>query len=65
MFKMKRENNEQIVGFDTQNYLEIYAPTLKDAEKEMSEMEQITGLDFVLSHDWRTYQNDHERDCKK
>jgi hypothetical protein len=62
---MKGKTMNKLWVFDTQNYLEIYAPTLKEAEKEMSEMEQITGLDFVLSHDWRTYQNDHERDYNK
>jgi len=46
--------------FDTQQYLEILAPTRQDAEKEVYKHEKATGMDFDLVHDWEIYQKEHE-----
>ena len=46
--------------FDTQQYLEIFAATLEDAEKEKYKYEEDTGMDFDLVYDWRQYQKEHE-----
>jgi Uma2 family endonuclease len=45
--------------FDTQQYLEIYALTLQDAEKEVSVHEKDTGMEFILHPEWEIYQKEH------
>jgi len=44
--------------FDTQQYLEIYAPTLKEAQEQVKETEKETGLEFTLHWEWETYQKE-------
>ena len=51
--------------FDTQQYLEIYAPTIEDAEEEKYRHEKETGMDFTLVYDWEMYQDDHEKELAK
>jgi hypothetical protein len=46
--------------FDTQQYLEVYAPTLQDAQREVAEVEKQCGLDFELHWEWQIYQDQHE-----
>ena len=46
--------------FDTLQYLEIYAPTLEDARREVLEIEKLTGLDFDLAQEWEMYQAEKE-----
>jgi hypothetical protein len=46
--------------FDTNQYLEVYAPTLEAAESEVRKVEADSGLDFVLHHEWQIYQDEHE-----
>jgi|TARA_R110000822_G_scaffold57856_1_gene145048 hypothetical protein len=46
--------------FDTQQYLEVYAPTLQDAQREVAEVEKQSGLDFDLHREWQIYQDQHE-----
>jgi hypothetical protein len=46
--------------FDTQQYLEVYAPTLQDAQREVAEVEKQSGLDFDLHRAWQIYQDQHE-----
>ena len=45
--------------FDTQGFLEIYAPTLEDAEKEVVEIEKASGAEYTLVDDWETYQREY------
>tara|TARA_R110002020_G_scaffold18695_2_gene64980 strand:- start:20480 stop:20821 length:342 start_codon:yes stop_codon:yes gene_type:complete len=51
---------EKLWVFDTQQYLEVYAPTLEAAELEVQKFEADSGLDFVLHHEWKIYQDEHE-----
>ena len=46
--------------FDSQQYLEVYAPTKEAALKEASKTETYTGMEFVLVHDWELYQEEAE-----
>jgi len=46
--------------FDTQQYLEVYAPTLGAAESAVRKFETDSGLDFVLHDEWKIYQDEHE-----
>lgn len=46
--------------FDTLQYLEIYAPTLEDARREVGEIATQTGLDFDLAPEWERYQAEKE-----
>lgn len=45
--------------FDTQQYLEIFAPTRDEAEAKAAKVEEETGLDFVLDHEWEIRQEEH------
>ena len=45
--------------FDTQQYLEIFAPTREEAEAKAAKVEEETGLDFVLEYDWEIRQEEH------
>lgn len=49
--------------FDTQQYLEIFAPTLQDAKREVAEVEKQSGLDFGLHREWQIYQDEHEAEA--
>jgi len=53
------DQKEKLWVFDTQNYLEVYAPTLVEAYKEVHEIERETGLDFIQACDWERYQEEH------
>ncbi len=53
---------EKLWVFDTLQYLEIYAPTLEDARREVYEIEKQTGLDFDLAPQWEIYQAEKEED---
>ena len=46
--------------FDSQQYLEVYAPTKEAALKEAAKTETYTGMEFVLVHDWELYQEQAE-----
>ena len=46
--------------FDTLQFLEIYAPTLEDAMREVGEIAAQTGLDFDLAPGWEIYQAEQE-----
>ena len=48
--------------FDTQQYLEVYAPTLEAAELEVRIFEKDSGLDFILHPEWKIYQDEHEHE---
>jgi hypothetical protein len=50
--------------FDTNQYLEVYAPTLEAAESEVRKVEADSGLDFVLHHEWQIYQDEHETEAE-
>ena len=54
---------EKLWVFDTLQYLEIYAPTLEDARREVYEIEKQTGLDFDLAPQWELYQAEKEEDA--
>lgn len=54
---------EKLWVFDTPQYLEIYAPTLEDARREVYEIEKQTGLDFDLAPQWEIYQAEKEEDA--
>jgi len=45
--------------FDTQTNLEIFAPTREEAEAKAAKVEEETGLDFVLDHEWEIRQEEH------
>ena len=45
--------------FDTQCFLEIYAPTLEDAENQVIEIEKASGVEYTLVHNWENYQREH------
>ena len=59
------EEQDKLWVFDTYNYLHIYALTQEDAEKQVSEIETETGLDFVLADGWEKYQEEHAALVKK
>jgi hypothetical protein len=46
--------------FDTQQCLEVYAPTLEAAEAEVQKFETASGVEYVLHHDWKIHQDDYE-----
>ena len=46
--------------FDTARHLEVYAPTLWEAEREASDIAKDTGLEFTLHQDWERYQEDRK-----
>jgi|TARA_R110000744_G_scaffold99107_1_gene191472 hypothetical protein len=45
--------------FDTQQYLEIYAPTIEDALKQVGEVEKASGLEFTQAPEWENYQEEY------
>ncbi len=47
--------------FDTQQYLEVCASTLEEAQKQVKEIEKETSLDFTLHWEWERYQNEHTK----
>ena len=51
--------------YDTIQYLEIYAETFEEAEKEKFLHEKATGMDFDLHPEWEIYQTQHEEENKK
>jgi hypothetical protein len=51
--------------FDTCQYLEVYAPTLKDALKEVREVEKVSGLEFTQAPEWEIYQQQHAEETIK
>ena len=42
--------------FETTKFLEIYAPTLKEAMVEVRMVEAESGLEFSQHHNWKDYQ---------
>ena len=46
--------------FDTARHLEVYAPTLWEAEREALDIAKETGLEFRLHPDWERYQEDRK-----
>ena len=56
------ENNDNLLWvFDTQQYLEIFAPTRDEAEAKAAKVEEETGLEFVLEYDWEIRQAEHAK----
>ena len=49
--------------FDTQQYLEVYAPTLDAALEQVREVEKTSGLDFDQAPGWETYQREHSAEA--
>jgi hypothetical protein len=49
--------------FDTQQYLEVYAPTLESALEQVREVEKTSGLDFDQAPGWETYQREHSAEA--
>ena len=47
--------------FDTARHLEVYAPTLWEAEQEALDISKDTGLEFTLHPDWQRYQEAREK----
>ena len=57
-------SKDKLWVFDTQHYLEIYAPTIEKAMEEAVEISASTGVEFVLVRDWETYQEEHQNGCR-
>jgi hypothetical protein len=51
--------------FDTQQCLEVYAPTLEAAEAEVQKFETASGVEYVLHHDWKIHQDDYEDEASE
>ena len=51
--------------FDTQQYLEVYAPTFEDALKQVGEVETVSGLEFTQAPEWEIYQEEHAERTQK
>ena len=58
IFLMEMKMKDKLWVFDTQQYLEIYASTLEEAQKQVREIEKKTGLEFTLHWEWETYQKE-------
>ena len=56
----KMRKHDKLWVFDTQQYLEVYAPTLWEAEREALDIAKETGLAFTLHPDWERYQEDRK-----
>ena len=54
------EAKDKLWVFDSQQYLEVYAPTKEAALDEASKTGKDTGMEFVLVHDWELYQEQAE-----
>jgi len=55
-------SKDKLWVYDTYNYLEVYAPTLEEAEKQAYEVGKESGLTMVLVDNWREYQEEHNAD---
>ena len=51
--------------FDTQQYLEVYAPTLEDALKQVGKVETVSGLEFTQAQEWEIYQKEYAEEQRK
>ena len=51
--------------FDTQHYLEVYAPTLEAALKEVRDIETVSGLEFTQASGWEIYQEEYTNGTRK
>lgn len=45
--------------FDTQTNLEVFAPTKAEALQQAAEVEEESGLEFVLDYEWERYQEEY------
>ena len=50
--------------FDTQNHIEIYAETQEEAEKQVNEITNVSGISFFLHERWEEYQEDWCQACE-
>ena len=55
-------SKDKLWVYDTYNYLEIYAPTLEEAEKQAYEVGKESGLTMILVDNWREYQEENDAD---
>jgi hypothetical protein len=53
--------HDKLWVFVTKDELEVYAPTLWEAEREASDIAKDTGLEFTLHQDWERYQEAREQ----
>jgi|TARA_R110000787_G_scaffold266195_1_gene372248 hypothetical protein len=59
------ENKDKLWVFDSLRYLEIEAPTLEEALKQVNEITRISGLEFDLVREWENYQQDSDFKIKR
>jgi hypothetical protein len=59
------ENKDKLWVFDSFQYLEIEAPTLEEALKQVNEITRISGLEFDLVREWENYQQDSDFKIKR
>tara|TARA_R110000765_G_scaffold2750_1_gene8583 strand:+ start:830 stop:1033 length:204 start_codon:yes stop_codon:yes gene_type:complete len=58
-------NKDKLWVFDSFQYLEIEAPTLEEALKQVNEITRISGLEFDLVREWENYQQDSDFKIKR
>jgi|TARA_R110000764_G_scaffold220152_1_gene308342 hypothetical protein len=58
-------NKDKLWVFDSLRYLEIEAPTLEEALKQVNEITRISGLEFDLVREWENYQQDSDFKIKR
>ena len=54
------ENKDKLWVFDSLRYLEIEAPTLEEALKQVNEITRISGCEWDLVREWENYQQDSD-----
>jgi hypothetical protein len=56
------DNKQKLWVYDTYNYLEVYAPTLEEAEQKAYQIGKESGLTMILVDNWLEYQEDEKNE---
>ena len=59
---IKNTLKDKLWVFETTKFLEIYAPTLKEAMVEVRMVEAESGLEFSQHDNWKEYQTFEDRE---